>query len=245
MTMPSQPLSRRPMSTTSPATRTEPKRRAADLAYDRIETLISELKIMPGSVVVESEIAEMTQLGRTPVREALMRMTAIGLIVKQPRRGLSVSTIDVLDHLNLIETRRALERLIAVSSARHASPEQRKNLVRCAEKMIKAGAIGKLDQYMSADQNLDHVNHAACANRSAVKAVVPLIVQCRRFWYRYQAEGEISEGARFHMVLAEAVASGHEAQAADGANQLMDYLERFARRVINVYVATQPPQEPA
>ena len=222
------------MATKSAVISIEPKRRAADLAYDRIEALISKLQIAPGSPVVESEIAELTQLGRTPVREALMRMTAIGLIVQQPRRGLSVSTIDVVDHLNLIETRRALERLIAASSARRANAEQRKDLVRCAEKMIKAGASGNIDQYMAADQALDHVNHAACGNRSAVKAVVPLVVQCRRFWYRYQAEGEISEGARFHMVLAEAIASGLEAQAAEGASQLMDYLERFARRVINV-----------
>ena len=222
------------MATKSAVIRIEPKRRAADLAYDRIEALISKLQIAPGSPVVESEIAELTQLGRTPVREALMRMTAIGLIVQQPRRGLSVSTIDVVDHLNLIETRRALERLIAASSARRANIEQRRGLVRCAEKMIKAGASGHIDQYMAADQELDHVTHAACGNHSAVTAVVPLVVQCRRFWYRYQAEGEISEGARFHMVLAEAIASGHEAQAADGASQLMDYLERFARRVINV-----------
>ncbi|MEY3125589.1 MAG: hypothetical protein RLZZ573_2109, partial [Pseudomonadota bacterium] len=63
--------------------------------------------------------------------------------------------------------------------------------------------------------------------------VVPLVVQCRRFWYRYQNEGEITEGARFHMVLAQAIASGNEADAANGASQLMDYLERFTRRVIN------------
>jgi DNA-binding GntR family transcriptional regulator len=182
------------MATKSPANRIEPKRRAADLAYDRIEALISTLQIAPGSTVVESEIVELTQLGRTPVREALMRMAAIDLIVQQPRRGLSVSSIDVVDHLDLIETRRALERLIAASSARGANAEQRKELVRCAEKMIKAGAAGNL----------------------------------------YQAEGEISEGARFHMLLAEAIASGDAAQAADGAGQLMDYLERFARKVINV-----------
>jgi DNA-binding FadR family transcriptional regulator len=58
-------------------------------------------------------------------------------------------------------------------------------------------------------------------------------VQCRRFWYRYQNEGEITEGARRHMVLAQAIASGNAAQAADGASQLMDYLEQFTRRVID------------
>ena len=35
------------------------------------------------------------------------------------------------------------------------------------------------------------------------------------------------------MELAEAIASGNESQAAAAAGQLMDYLERFTRRVIN------------
>lgn len=210
-----------------------PKRRVADLAYDRIEAMISKLVIAPGSLIVEAELAEMTQLGRTPVREALMRMVSSGLIEQQPRRGLRVSNIDVVDHLDLIETRRGLETLIASCSARRATTAQRKALVACAEKMIIASERANLDDYMTADQALDNVNHEACGNFSAVKAVVPLVVQCRRFWYRYQAKGEITEGARFHMVLAEAIASGNEAHAAAAASALMDYLERFTRRVIN------------
>ncbi len=221
------------MTTSTPRKPPAPKRRAADTAYDRIEAMISKLEIAPGSLVVEAELAEMTQLGRTPVREALMRMVSSGLIEQQPRRGLRVSNIDVVDHLDLIETRRGLETLIASYSARRATAAQRKAIVVCAKKMITAGKCGNLDNYMAADQALDYVNHDACGNFSAVKAVVPLVVQCRRFWYRYQAEGEISEGARFHMMLAEAIASGNEAQAASAASELMDYLERFTRRVIN------------
>eukprot|EP01035_Chromulina_nebulosa_P038389 gene38389-51855_t len=72
-----------------------------------------------------------------------------------------------------------------------------------------------------------------CAFQNAGQAVVPLIVQCRRFWYAYQHEGEVSEGARAHMQLAQGIASGDEAQAMDGAEQLMEYLERFARRIID------------
>ena len=218
------------MTSTTP---TPTKRRAQDLAFDRIESLICKLQIAPGSTVVESEIIDMTQLGRTPVREALMRLTALGLIEQQPRRGLRVSSINVVEHLHLIEARRALERLIASSSAKRASASQRKELVRCAEKMIKAAASGNIDHYMTADQALDHVNHAACGNPWAVQAVVPMVVQCRRFWYRYQAEGEMTEGARFHMAMAQAIASGNESDAATSASQLMDYLERFARQVIN------------
>ncbi|HSN79779.1 MAG TPA: GntR family transcriptional regulator, partial [Rhodoferax sp.] len=147
------------MSTSNHRKPPAPKRRVADLAYDRIEALISKLVIAPGSLIVEAELAEMTQLGRTPVREALMRMVSSGLIEQQPRRGLRVSNIDVVDHLDLIETRRGLETLIATCSARRATAAQRKALVACAEKMIVASERGNLDGYMTADQELDNVNH--------------------------------------------------------------------------------------
>ncbi|MFS8975673.1 GntR family transcriptional regulator [Cupriavidus necator] len=209
------------------------KERAADVAYDRIETLIAKLELRPGTPVVEAELAESVGLGRTPVREALMRMISIGLVTQQPRRGLVVSGIDVLEHLDVIETRRVLERLIASCSARRATPTQRKALVESAMRMIKAAEKGNLDAYMLADQELDHINHLACANRSAVNAVLPLVVKCRRFWYAYQHEGEILVGARAHLAMAEAIASGNEAAAMKGADKLMDYLATFTRRVID------------
>jgi DNA-binding GntR family transcriptional regulator len=221
-----------PVAATAPAIPAT-RRRAADMAYDAIEALISTLQLEPGSQIVEAEIAERTGLGRTPVREALLRMTSIGLITQQPRRGLLVSSIDLADHLDVIQTRRVLERLIAACSARRASVQQRKEIVRCAEKMVKAAARGHLEDYMLADRELDQVNHRACQNHSAVKSVVPLIVQCRRFWYAYQHAGEIIEGAHAHMQLAQGIATGDEGAAVAGAEQLTDYLERFARRVID------------
>ena len=208
------------------------KRRAADVAYDRIEALISTLQIEPGSPVVEAELAARIGLGRTPVREALMRMVSIGLVQQQPRRGLSVSAIGVLDHLDLIQTRRALERVIAASAARRATAAQRQAIVSHAQHMLDAAAAADLSTYMAADQALDHVIHQACRNHSAVKAVVPLVVQCRRFWVAYQHEGDIVEGAHCHMLLAQGIHSADEARAVDGVTQLMDCLERFARRVI-------------
>lgn len=210
-----------------------PKRRAADVAYDAIESLISTLRLEPGSPIVEADLVEMTQLGRTPVREALLRMISIGLINQQPRRGLIVSHIDIAEHLDVIQTRRVLERLIAACSARRATAPQRLEIVRCAKKMLNAAERSHLEDYMQADHALDLVNHQASQNHSAVKCVVPLVVQCRRFWYAYQHEGEIAEGARHHMELAQGIATGDEKAAMRGADQLMDYLERFARRVID------------
>jgi DNA-binding GntR family transcriptional regulator len=210
-----------------------PKRRAADVAYDAIETLIATLQLEPGSAVVEADLVQRTGLGRTPVREALLRMVSAGLIEQEPRRGLRVSVVALADHLDLIQTRRVLEQLIAGCAARRATPAQRQGIVALAGDMIRAAEGGDLDEYMHADQRLDHACHDACRNRSAVAAVVPLIIQCRRFWYAYQHEGDIVEGARRHMAMAEGISTGDAQAAAAGANALMEYLEAFTRKVID------------
>jgi DNA-binding GntR family transcriptional regulator len=211
---------------------TAPKRRAADVAYETLENLISTLKLQPGAQVVEAELVAHTQLGRTPLREALLRMVSTGLIVQQPRRGLLISSINLADHLDVVQTRRVLERLIAACSARRATTQQRKDIVLCAKRMVKAASADKLDDYMQADIALDRVNHAASQNFSAVKAVVPLIVQCRRFWYAYRHAGDTTEGAAAHLQLAAGIASGDEAAAIAGADRLSDYLQGFTERVI-------------
>lgn len=210
-----------------------PKRRDADIAFDAIEAMISTMGLPPGSPIVEAQISERVGIGRTPVREALMRLMSIGLIVQQPRRGLLVSPIDLANHLDVIVTRRTLERVIASCSARRATTAERNEIVACAERMVSAAAKDDLKAYMRADHDLDTVNHAASRNASAVTAVVPLVTRCRRFWYAYQHAGEIAEGARCHALLAHGIATGNGDAAASGADALMDYLESFTRRVID------------
>jgi DNA-binding GntR family transcriptional regulator len=209
------------------------KQRAADEAYDLIENMIATLKLEPGSLIVEGELMQKTGLGRTPVREALMRLTSHGLVVSLPRRGLRVSDIELAEHLTLIETRRALDILIAESVARRASPIQREAIVFYAGEMSKAADNNDLHGYMQADLALDRIMHQACRNPSAVNAVVPLVIQCRRVWYAFQHEGDPRAGADAHAILAEGIAKADPALAAKGANAVMDYLEKFARKIID------------
>lgn len=208
------------------------KPRATEAAYDAIEQLIATLRLEPNQPIVESDLIQMTGLGRTPIREALMRLVASGLIEQQPRRGLRVSEIRIAEHLILIDTRRVLERLIATSSARRATPDQRIRLLQCGQDMMDAAQRGDLSAYMQADQALDRINHEACRNPYAVQAIVPMIIQCRRFWYAYQHEGDLERGARSHLMEVQGIHASDPEQAVAGADALMDYLMEFTRTVI-------------
>src|SRR3546814_10560956 len=161
-----------------------------------------------------------------------MRLVSGGLVEQEPRRGLRVSDIRVAEHLTLIDTRRVLEHLIASGSARWATPDQRSAIVQHADEMVAAADAGDIKGYMPADQLLDHANHEACRNPFAVAAVIPMIVQCRRFWYAYQYEGDLEHGAACHKTLARGIIQGDADQALRGADALMDYLAAFTRKVI-------------
>ncbi|MGB5808282.1 GntR family transcriptional regulator [Castellaniella sp.] len=208
------------------------KIRATEAAYDRIEQMIATLQLEPNQPIVESDLIQMTGLGRTPIREALMRLIASGLIEQQPRRGLRVSEIRIAEHLILIETRRVLERLIAGSAARRATTGQRTTLLQFAHDMTEAARRGDLTGYMVADQALDRVTHEASRNPYATQAIIPMIIQCRRFWYAYQHEGDLERGARCHLMLAEGIHANDPERAIAGADALMDYLMEFTHTVI-------------
>jgi DNA-binding GntR family transcriptional regulator len=208
------------------------KRRAADQAYDRMEGLIATLALRPGAPVVEADLIESTGLGRTPVREALMRLAAQGLLVQLPRRGLLVSDLNVAEHLDLLEARRALEQLLAASAARRGTPPQKAQLLHHAQEMGAAAQAEALEAFMQADQAFDRLYHAAARNRAAASAVAPMALQCRRFWYAYQHQADMKTAAAFHLALAQAVAQSEPERAVEAAGHMMDYLRLFTQRVL-------------
>jgi len=56
-------------------------------AYQKINERITTLELKPGSQVDERSLEELLSIGRTPIREALFRLTADGLVETVPKRG--------------------------------------------------------------------------------------------------------------------------------------------------------------
>ena len=62
--------------------------------YETLRNEIIELKIAPGSPIDETELSERFAMSRTPIREALVRLAAEGLITALTNRTTIVSNID-------------------------------------------------------------------------------------------------------------------------------------------------------
>lgn len=102
--------------------RAPPAFRAAPPAvYDRLHGAIQSGELRPGTRLVEQELASWAGASRTPIREALARLEAEGLVVREPGRGMRVAELDAGMVAELYVMREVLEGTAAALAARHAS----------------------------------------------------------------------------------------------------------------------------
>ncbi|MFQ5570651.1 MAG: GntR family transcriptional regulator [Rhodothermales bacterium] len=207
----------------------------ANKAYAMVEEMIVTLALPPGHVFSEADLSRRIAIGRTPLREALQRLAGDRLVVALPRKGVMVTEINITDHLALLETRRVLDRLVATRAARRATPEQRQTLRACASAMEQAVADDRIDEFMRLDRDGDALLEAASRNPFAARATASLHAHCRRFWYRYKHESDMTRSAALHSRMMNAVADGDEEAAAAASDELVDYLEQFARTALDLF----------
>ncbi len=201
-------------------------------AYNVLEEMILTLRLQPGTVVTERELIQMTGLGRTPLREALLQLGREKLVDVLPRKGIIVSDINLAQFLSLLEVRRVLDRLIAEKAAKRATPAQRQEMRRIQTAMEQEATRKHLVEFMRVDRAFDALIEAAARNTFAVRAVKPMHAHCRRFWYLYRHNGDIAKAAELHARLMRAVASGNVKSAGKASDALVDYLQKFTRTTL-------------
>jgi len=85
--------------------------------YEEIKEAIINNTIKPGSMIQERVIAKKLGVSRTPVREALKKLSAEGLIELIPGRGAMVTKITIEDIREIMQVREPLECLAAKLAA--------------------------------------------------------------------------------------------------------------------------------
>jgi DNA-binding GntR family transcriptional regulator len=66
-----------------------------DYVYDTLKKNIMELRLEPGRLISEKDLVEMLQVSRTPIREALVKLSQEELIETTPQKGSVISLIDL------------------------------------------------------------------------------------------------------------------------------------------------------
>ncbi len=97
--------------------------RLADTAYDQLRSAILRGELPHGERLAEEEIAENLGISRTPVREALRRLAAEGLVDVAPNRGASVARWESTDLQEIFDLRAMLESYATKRATPRRTPE--------------------------------------------------------------------------------------------------------------------------
>ena len=113
-----------------------------DAVTNALREAILQGVLRPGSWLREGDLAEALSVSRTPIREALKRLSDEGVTERIPNRGTVVASLSVEDILAIYEVRATLEGLAARLAARHQTPDMVAALRATNEKMRWAAASG-------------------------------------------------------------------------------------------------------
>jgi len=92
----------------------------SDLVVEAIRTAILSGQLKPGDTLVERRLAEQLGVSKTPVREALIALSAAGLVNVTPNRGTVVRALDAEDVRQAYEVRALLEPWAVARTVRRA-----------------------------------------------------------------------------------------------------------------------------
>ncbi len=154
---------------------------ATTRATEALRKLIFDGSLPPGSDHLEAELAQRLGLSRTPVREAMGRLEAQGLITIRPRRGARIVGLSPEDMNDIYEVLTALEAAAAARAAgRRPTPDELAPMEEAIAAMNAALDARDLSGWAHADDNFHRALVAASGNQRLIEAVSLYVDQVRR-----------------------------------------------------------------
>lgn len=227
--------------------------RASDRAYS---TLLDEIQrgILPaGTVLGEVDQAERLGVSRTPLREALGRLAADGLVTQQSPRVTVVTDVDADDIRELFEIRRALEETAARLAAERGDAASFAALTAEFAHATLEGTTG-LDAYYALISRFDALVDASVGNdylTAALRTVRTHLVRVRRL--ARDNPDRLAASVAEHRLIASAIAARDADLAAHAThvhlhNALTSILASLAssnHELVDPPATAQPVREPA
>ena len=200
---------------------------AASRIYSDLRAELVSLQRRPGEAISEAQIALSYGVSRTPVREAILKLSDEGLLEIYPQSGIFVSRIPVAGLPEAIIIRKALEETTARLAAERATPSQvLQSILECQR---EASAAGDSESFHQADEMF----HATVADVAGYPGIWKYIQQVKVHVDRYRRL-TLPQRGRIAKVIVEheAVLTAIEAHDAERARRAMEvHLESLLENI--------------
>lgn len=203
-------------------------RTMAERVMVEIHRLIISGTVAPGEPLPIRDLAERFGTSAMPVREALRRLSALGLVEIEPHKGARVSDISITDLEDTYRIRLILEPLAVASAAAHVTEEQGALATAALERNDAMLQAGDIEAARRAHTEFHFLLYRAAQSRWLLRAIEPLWENSDRYRFLEPTAPEIAASKREHTQILEACLA-HDALEAERAMQkhLNDALSRI------------------
>jgi len=235
------------------STKTQVRERVASRIVEAVEKDILDGQLRPGDRLDELTLAERFEVSRTPVREALLELTARGLAGQQARRGTFVTDVTLAEVLGTYEVLAQLEGLCARLATRRMSAPQKAELEALHQRMAAYLDASGRTQYIELDATFHSILVAAAHNPSleehidlCLKKVAPVRLGSMHS-VRDMAAAHAEHGALLHAMVegddakAESLMRAHVTLRADQVRDVMAVWDSRRQHITGAKAARKRP----
>lgn len=191
-----------------------------DQIRSRLERDIHEGTLSPGMSIDEKALALSFNTSRTPVREALLLLSARGLVDIVPRSGIYVHQLRASELVAMMEALGELEGVLARLAALRIGPALREELQGALEGTAAAAAAQDAGAYQAANAVLHDVIYRASGNPFIVEQAQTVRLRIAAYRGRlFEKPGRLATSQREHERVVAWILQGHADEAAEAMRE--------------------------
>jgi len=207
----------------------------------RIEDAIMNGHIRLGERINTDELARQFKVSHIPIREAIKRLEAVGLIVPEANKSARVLNLSDDDVRHIFEVRKALEGLAVARAATRLNAENQKNLQAMVHKMRQTAKSKDFVSMFAADKKFHQTIWDLSGNPFLVKTLSQLLMPYFGFLATrgyYAHLHDLSYVPRVHQEILDALSSSNVRKA---QSVLVDVHDRSMELMLPSDTSPSPP----
>ena len=180
-----------------------------ELVFTTLRQAILKDELQPGERLMEIQLAEKMGVSRTPIREAIRKLSNEGLVTLIPRKGAIVAGISEKMLTDVLQVRMTLEKMAYECAFRNFSEKDREALAKAESAFEEAVRSGDLIKITEADENFHCVIYDAADNDKLSEILQNLKENMYRYRMEYSKDVETRKALiEEHRQIYESFASG-------------------------------------
>ena len=202
-------------------------------AYDYLVDAITSFKIPSNSAISENKLATQLGISRTPIRQALQRLEAEGLITKTDSSRFTVALVtpkqveEACDLLQIIDT------YLFTKAAKTLTKEKKEELLKVTQAMISAAQKNDRESWSKADSKFHDLVIQAADNQTIADLALVTRRKIQRFWTRSaQYENRLETCSKEHEVLAKAIVNQDLKSIEPAVNEHINHMRSSILRIL-------------